>query len=39
MVMSAEAIATTMRPLVVKLERAVSQLIEPGESDQADPAN
>lgn len=31
MVMSAEAIATTMRPLVVKLERAVSQLIEHGD--------
>ncbi len=31
MVMSAEALATTMQPLVVKLERAVSQLIEPGE--------
>ncbi len=31
MVMSAEAIATTMRPLVGKLERAVSQLIEHGD--------
>lgn len=31
MVMSAEALATTMRPFVVKLERAVSQLIKPGE--------
>ncbi|MFZ2112371.1 MAG: hypothetical protein WAU77_01420 [Solirubrobacteraceae bacterium] len=31
MVMPAEAIATTMRPLVVKLERAVSQLIEHGD--------
>jgi hypothetical protein len=31
MVISAEALATTMRPLVVKLERAVSQLIERGD--------
>lgn len=31
MVMSAEAIATTMRPLVAKLERAVSQFIRHGD--------
>lgn len=31
MVMSAEALATTMRPLVSKLERAVIQIIAPGE--------
>jgi hypothetical protein len=31
MVMSTEALATTMRPLVVKLERAVAQLIERGD--------
>jgi Apea-like HEPN len=31
MAMATEALATTMRPLVVKLERAVSQLIECGD--------